>query len=243
MRSVIVTACGVLVAAGCWSSAAIAQALPPGLANLKIVQPDPERPGDGALSCAQISQEMSAIMQKRNLQQVAHTSKDQICRGKKVLDRQSAEKQKLAASQTPALVAASLAPSPATNVIVAKVNAENMALEQRQQPARQEATAEMMSGVGGMMGLFNDGRLMRLSLLAQEHQCAQNAPRPPPREPADSCENADEPHPTPAVARPPGKESSGPADPFGLKGKAAPAASPVGGADPFAKAPDPFTRR
>ena len=242
MRTLIATACGVFVAAACYSGAAIAQITSSDLAALKMVQPEAERPGDRLLSCAQISQEMSTIMEKRNLQQVVHASKDKICRGKKVLDRQSDEKQKLALAQAPALMAASVAPGPMTNVIVTRTSAETVALETRQQPARRQATTEMMSGVGGMVGLFNDPRLMRLGLLAQEHQCAESAPRPPPKAAAEACDNTDEARPTASIPRPPGKESSGPADPFAVRGKSKPAAVAVGENDAAAKS-DPFALR
>jgi hypothetical protein len=233
MRHVIVTACFALFAAGGASGPTIAQGLPPGLAGLKMVEPERERPGDKALSCAQLGEEMSAIMQRRNVSKVAAESKGKICRGKKVLDRQSEEKVKLSQTQTPALVAASLAASPATNAIVAKVNAENMALEQRQQPQRQQATAEMYSGVGGIMGAFNDPRLMRLGLLAQEKHCAQNAPRPPPGPPAgEACEEDGQ---APVMTDAPAPATAGRADPFAPKSRPAPATTAPAGNDPFAR--------
>ena len=86
-----------------------------------------------------------------------------------------------------------------------------------------------------MMGAFNDPRLMRLGLLAQERHCAENAPRPPPGPPAEACANTGDAQATPSIPRPAGKESSGPADPFAPKGKSAPAPVAPAGSDPFAR--------
>jgi len=235
MRTFIVTTSYVIAAFSFCSAAAIAQGLPPGLARLKMVQPEPERAGDRALSCKQILDEMGAIMQKRDVTKVAAASKSKICSNKKVLDRQGDEKMRLQQTQTPALVAASLAPGPGANAVVAKVNAENMALERKQQPARQQATAGMMDGVADIVTVFNDPRVMRLSLLAQERQCAESAPRPPPSEPSssDGCDDAGAtPTALSTTGTPDGAPPTGPADPFAPapKSKAAPA-----GSDPFSK--------
>jgi hypothetical protein len=116
-----------------------------------------------------------------------------------------------------------------------------MALEQQQQPERQQAQANMMSGAGDMMSVFNDPRLLRLSMLAQERQCAQSAPPPPQAKPADACEGNDEWIAASSIPRPPGKETSGAADPFAQRGKSTPVPVVPARSDQPAK-PDPFAR-
>jgi hypothetical protein len=220
MRHILVMTCCVIFAAGWCLREATAQGLPPGLVGTKMVAADPGRPGDQALSCAQITREIGLIMQKRNVTQVAATSKHKICSSTKVLTRQGNEKMKLQQSQTSALMVASVAPGPAAGAILSKVSVDTMALEQRQQPERRRANAEMTAGMGSMVSAFNDPRLLRLGMLAQERQCAENAPPPPEGSPAEACENADE------VAA----SATGPADPFAPRIKAAPAST-----DPFAR--------
>ena len=228
MRRILVTTWCVMFAAGWCTGEAIAQGIPSGLAGLNMLAPEPERPGDRALSCAQITREIGLIMQKRNVSEAAATSKRKICSSTKVLSRQVNEKLKLQQSQTSALTVASVAPGPAAGAIISKVNADTMTLERRQQPERQLANAEMLAGMGDMMSAFNDPRLMRLGMLAQERQCAENAPPPPENPPAEACEHADEVAGPAAAAidTPPG-----PADPFAPRRKPAPAST------------DPFSRR
>jgi hypothetical protein len=228
MRHILVATCCVICAAGGSIGEATAQGIPPSLAGLKMVAPEPERPGDRALSCAQITREIGLIMQKRKVQQAAATSRRKLCSSTKVLARQGNEKLQLQQAQTSALAAASVAPGPAAGAIISKVNADTMALERRQQPERQLANAQMMAGMGDMMSAFNDPRLMRLGMLAQERQCAENAPPPTEDPPAETCESTDD------VAAPPGAATAtatGPADPFAPNIKATPAN------------PDPFARR
>jgi hypothetical protein len=209
MRHILVMTCCVIFAAGWCLREATAQGLPPGLVGTKMVAADPGRPSAQALSCAQITREIGLITQKRNLTQVAATSKRKICGSTKVLTRQGNEKMKLQQSQTSALMVASVAPGPAAGAILSKVNVDTMTLEQRQQPERQRANAEMMAGMGSMVGVFNDPRLLRLGMLAQERQCAQNVPPPSEDPPAEACENADDLDAPPTTAI-----STGPADPF-----------------------------
>ncbi len=178
MRGIhVVAAC--FVAANCW-----AQGTPTDFSRLQIVAPAPERAGDQALSCAEISREIGQIMQKRNVSGAAAASKEKVCRSAQVLSQQVAEQQQLQQAQLPALIAANRAPPPVANAIHAKANAEKLALETRQQPGRQQARADQVSGAGDMLGAFNDPRLMRLALLAEEHQCAETMPQPPPEQTA-----------------------------------------------------------
>lgn len=190
-----------------------------------MVAADPERPSDQALSCAQITREIGLIMQKRNVTQVAATSKRKICSSTKVLIRQGNEKMKSQQSQTSALTVASVAPGPAAGAILSKVNVDTMTLEQRQQPERQRANAELMAGTGSMVGVFNDPRLLRLGMLAQERQRAESVSPPSEDAPAEACENAFDLDAPPATAN-----STGPADPFAPKSKTTPPST-----DPFAR--------
>jgi len=245
MNRVTAIACCVVWVAGGYSSPAKsqAQALPPGLAGLKIIEPEPERAGDRALSCAQITREIGLIMQKRNVSQAAASAKRKVCSSKKVLDRQVDEKKKLQAAQTPALIAAGLTPGPTSTAILTKVNADTLALEQRQQPGRQQAQGEMLAGVGDMMSAFNDPRLMRLAMLAQEHQCAQSMPPPPSKEPAEECDDSIGSHDALAIPRPEEKQSSGPPDPFAPRATSTPVTPGASAASSSFVKPDPFTRR
>ena len=74
----------------------------------------------------------------------------------------------------PALIAASAVGGPAANAVFSKTQAEDAALEARQQPERNRALAGLGSGMGDMLGVMNDPRLMRLVLLAQDKQCAES---------------------------------------------------------------------
>ena len=85
-----------------------------------------------------------------------------------MLNAQGDERKKLSAAQTPALIAASAVGGPAANAVFSKTQAEDAALEARQQPERNRALAGLGSGMGDMLGVMNDPRLMRLGLLAQE---------------------------------------------------------------------------
>ena len=166
-------------------------------------------------------------MQKRNVSEATSSSKAKICSSRQVLDRQIDEKMQLQQAQIPALAAASVAPGPAANAIISKVGADTIALEQRQQPARQQATEDMMSGMGSMVEVFNDPRLMRLGMLMQERQCTMNAPEPPPDDPVDPCAGTGtgENQAMPA----------GPPDPFAKRASPTSATTLPGGADPFAR--------
>jgi hypothetical protein len=162
------------------------------LSGIRIVEPAPELPGDRLLSCAQITAEMGAIMDKRGMKQGMASSKSKICGATQVLNKQGEERKRLSAAQTPALIAASGIGGPVASAVVRKTQAEDAALEARQQPERNRALAGMGSGMGDLLGVMNDPRLMRLGLLAQSKQCAESmAPRQ--RMPAvqdDGCENA-----------------------------------------------------
>jgi hypothetical protein len=88
--------------------------------------------------------------------------------------------------------------------VVRKTQAEDAALEARQQPERNRALAGMGSGMGDLLGVMNDPRLMRLGLLAQSRQCAESmAPKQQmPAMQGDGCENASV-HDAPAGAADP----------------------------------------
>ncbi len=209
-----------------------------GLAGLKLAQPEPERPGDRALGCAEISAEMGRIMQRRNVSSVAHSSKRKLCHSKDVLDRQAAEQQHLQQSQTAGRIAASAAPQPTARAMHATMDAETVALNQSQQADRNAATSDMVSGSANMLGVMNDGRLMRLSVLSQGRHCAANAP--PPSEPAEgACDEG--PPPRGKVQSPvrPGASSGAvnpmrTPDPFAQSGKRSAAGAASAAADPFA---------
>jgi hypothetical protein len=159
------------------------------LSAIRMAEPAAELPGDRLLSCAQITAEMARIMEKRDMKRAAASAKGKICGSTRVLNQQGQERHKLAAAQRPGLVVASAVGGPVANAVVSKAQAEDAALEARQQPERSRALAGLGSGMGDMMGVMNDPRLMRLALLAQEKQCAESM-APGPREPltqGESC--------------------------------------------------------
>ena len=165
------------------------------LSGIKMAEPSPELPGDRAMSCAQIAAEMGEIMNRRGMKRGIASSKSKICASTKVLNEQGEERKKLSAAQTPSLIAASAVGGPAANAVFRKTQAEDAALEARQQPERNRALAGMGSGMGDMLGVMNDPRLMRLGLLAQDKQCAESM-APKQQENAavqgDGCENVAE---------------------------------------------------
>jgi hypothetical protein len=208
------------------------------LSGIKLAEPSPELPGDRAMTCAQIAAEMGEIMNKRGMKQGIASSKSKICASTKVLNQQGEERKKLAAAQQPSLVAASVVGGPAANAVVRTTQAQDAALEARQQPERNRALAGLGSGMGDMLGVMNDPRLMRLSVLAQGKQCAESmAPKQQKQAAvqADSCVDAANDagvrHTSVSGASPPAT-SAGAADPFVQRGSetAKPAAQ-----DPFAK--------
>ena len=161
----------ILVIAVCASaSAAIAQM---DLSGIKMAEPAPELPGDRAMSCAQLAAEMGEIMNKRDMKRGVASSKSKICASTKVLNKQGEERRQLSAAQQPALISASVVGGPAANAVFSKTQAEDAALEAKQQPERNRALAGLGSGMGDMLGVMNDPRLMRLVLLAQDKQCAR----------------------------------------------------------------------
>jgi hypothetical protein len=233
MRGVIRRAAVVIVMCAA-ASTAIAQM---DLSGIKMAEPAPELPGDRAMSCAQIAAEMGEIMNKRGMKQGLASSKSKICGSTKVLNKQAEERKALSAAQTPSLIAASAVGGPVANAALQKTQAEDAALEARQQPERNRALAGMGSGVGDMLGVMNDPRLMRLAMLAQSRQCAETMA--PKQQPAaaqgDGCENvaddADARHTSVSASAAPGAPA-GTADPFVQRGSqtAKPTAQ-----DPFAK--------
>jgi hypothetical protein len=213
-----------LLAACVWSAAATAQM---DLSAMKIVEPSPELPGDRLLSCAKIAEEMGAIMERRGMKTKVASSKNKICSSKKTLDKQGEERKALSVAQMPALAVAGTVGGPVANVIMKKTQAEDAALEAKQRPGRDRAMAGVGSGIGDMMGVMNDPRLMRLGMLAQDKQCAETMAPPKKPQPApvgDGCDGVAE---TPDVATPPGVS-----DPF-VKHSATPVKPAA--ADPFAK--------
>ncbi len=118
------------VAACLFASAAIAQM---DLSGFKMVEPSPELPGDRAMSCAQLAAEMGEIMSKRDMQRGIASSKNKICASRKTLDAQAAERQKLSNAQMPALTTAAVVGGPAANAVFQKTQAEDAALEAKQQ--------------------------------------------------------------------------------------------------------------
>jgi hypothetical protein len=208
------------------------------LSSIKLVEPSPELPGDRALTCAQIGTQMSEIMRKRGMKDKIASSKSKICSARKTLDAQGEEKKRLSATQVPALTAAAYTGGPAAQAVTRKTQAEDAALEARQRPGRDRALASIGSGVGDMMDVMNDPRLMRLSLLAQEHRCGEVMAASQSAAPAasdDGCEDSDDgvgPQAESAPASPINAIPAGAADPFVQRGTAAakPAVS-----DPFAK--------
>jgi hypothetical protein len=208
------------------------------LSGIKMAEPSPELPGDRAMSCAQIAAEMGEIMNKRDMKRGLASSKSKICSSTKVLNRQGEERKALSAAQTPSLIAASTVGGPVANAVVQKTQAEDAALEARQQPERNRALAGMGSGIGDMLGVMNDPRLMRLGILAQGKQCAETMAPKQQKQAAvqgDGCENvaedADVRHNSVSGTSTPGTPA-GAADPFVQRGSAT--AKPVA-QDPFAK--------
>jgi hypothetical protein len=225
----------IAVIAVCAAPAALAQM---DLSGIKMAEPSPELPGDRGMSCAQIAEEMGQIMEKRDMKRGLASSKSKICGSTKVLNKQGEERKALSAAQTPALIAASTVGGPAANAVVRKTQAEDAALEARQQPERNRALAGMGSGIGDMLGVMNDPRLMRLGMLAQSKQCAASMAPKQQKQAAvqgDGCENVAEDadaHHTPVSATSSPQTPAGAADPFVQRGSetAKPAAQ-----DPFAK--------
>jgi hypothetical protein len=215
----------ILAAACVWSTAATAQI---DASGFKMVEPSPERPGDSLLSCAKIAEEMGEIMSKRDMKKNVASSRNKICSSTKTLDKQAKEKMALTAAQTPALIAAGAVGGPVANAILKTKQAEDAALEAKQRPKRQQALTGMHSGIGDMLGVMNDPRLMRLGLLAQAKQCAASMAPPQHRQPAansDGCDDvADEDEEATAPAGAP--------DPFVQRG-AKPVKPPA--SDPFAQ--------
>jgi len=144
------------------------------LSGIKMAEPSPELPGDRSMSCSQIAAEMGEIMNKRGMKRGVASAKSKICASTKVLNEQGEERKKLSAAQTPALIAASTVGGPVANAVVSKTQAEDAALEARQQPERNRALAGAGSGISDMVNVMNDPRLMRLGLLAQGKQCAES---------------------------------------------------------------------
>jgi hypothetical protein len=207
------------------------------LSGIKMAEPSPELPGDRAMSCGQIAAEMGKIMEKRDMKRAMASSKKKICGSTKVLNTQGEERKKLSAAQTPGLIAASAVGGPVANAVVRRTQAEDAALEARQQPERNRALAGMGSGIGDMLGVMNDPRLMRLAMLSQDRQCAESmAPRQ--REAAvqgDGCDVAADDVDSgraPVSAAPAAAAPAGAADPFVQRGSIT-AKPPV--QDPFAK--------
>ena len=126
------------------------------------------------MSCAQLAAEMGEIMNKRDMKHGIALSKSKICASTKVLNKQGEERRQLSAAQQPALISASVVGGPAANAVFSKTQAEDAALEAKQQPERNRALAGLGSGMGDMLGVMNDPRLMRLMLLAQDKQCAES---------------------------------------------------------------------
>jgi hypothetical protein len=213
-----------LLAALTWSAASNAQL---DLAGIRMAEPSPELPGDRALSCTQLANEMGEIMRKRGMKRGMASARNKICASRKTLDAQGDERQKMLNAQRPTLTAAAAVGGPVANAALQKTQAEEAALEARQRPERDRAVTGISSGVGDMMGVMNDPRLMRLSILAQEQRCEQTmAPKEtPPAAEGDGCEGDAE------VTGRPGAPGVA-ADPFVQRGAtpAKPAAS-----DPFAK--------
>ena len=223
----VLAAIAVMVTWGICAGDTSAQMMP-------MVEPEPERPGDRALTCEQLAREMGAIMKKRNLNAAAKSSKSKICRGSSVLKQQGEERKRLMVAQTPQLAAAGATAGPAAAAIINKTQAEQMALDARQQPGRRQAVADVNSGIGDMMGVMNDPRLMRLGMLAMAKNCGDRMAPPPEDAPAaveDGCDIDLAPEPGNQFANP-SQPPAERADPF-AKPSATPAKSAV--ADPFAR--------
>jgi hypothetical protein len=209
------------------------------MSNFKMVEPSPELPGDRLLSCARIAEEMGAIMNRRGMRKNVASSRSKICSSSKAMNNLAEEKKAQSAAQTPELITASVVGGPAANAILRKTQAEDAALEAKQRPKRDQALRGMSSGIGDMVGVMNDPRLMRLGLLAQDKQCAETMAPPQQNTPAaegDGCEDV---------------ADTADAHPDPVSNRAAPA-TPVGVPDPFVQsgtkpakpaAQDPFARR
>lgn len=207
------------------------------LSGIKIAEPSPELPGDRALGCTQIAVEMGEIMRKRDMKRGIASAQSKICGSKQVLDQQGEERKKMLTAQMPQLTAAAAVGGPVANAVVRKTQAEEAALEAKQRPGRDRAMAGIGSGIGDMMGVMNDPRLMRLSMLAQQQHCGENmapARQPPDTSKGDGCGDADD---TAARAQDISTRAEAPpavADPF-VKSGAAPAKAAA--QDPFAQRP------
>jgi hypothetical protein len=191
MRDVVKTSFILLITACVWSGASTAQIDPSGF---KMVEPSAALPGDSLMSCAKIAAEMGAIMNKRNLKKNVASSRNKICSSKKTLNKQAKEKMALTTAQAPALIAAGAVGGPVANALLMTKQAEDAALEAKQRPKRAQALSGMHSGIGDMLGVMNDPRLMRLGLLAQDKQCAETMAPPPQEQPAangDGCDDKD----------------------------------------------------
>ncbi len=227
------------MAASAWACTVNAQMNPfsmPNIAGMKIAEPEPERPGDRTLSCTQIANEMGEIMSRRGMKSKMASSKSQICNSRKSLDAQGEERKKLLTAQVPELTAAAALGGPVAAAVTRKTQTQEAALEAKQQPERQRAIAGIDSGIGDLMSVMNDPRIMRLTLLAEEHQCAASMAPPKTEQHAaakDPCDETTEESATsslttspvsPRVATP-----AGAVDPFVKKGR------PPVAQDPFAK--------
>lgn len=237
MQHATLSKAALLVAACAWASASIAQL--GGLAAIKIVEPSPELPGDRALSCTQLAAEMGEIMRKRGMKAGMASSRNKICGSRKTLDRQGEERKKMLTAQMPTLTAAAAVGGPVANAVVQKTQAEEAALEAKQRPERDRALAGIDSGIGDMISVMNDPRLMRLGVLSQEKQCAESMA--PPQEElqaatTDGCDNpvdeADVPSPLSVSGGPASVAPAGAADPFVQRGATTPKPAAQ---DPFAK--------
>ncbi len=226
----------VLVAAAVSSSVSMAQM---NLSNFKMPEPSRELPGDRAMSCPQIAAEMGEIMRKRDMRSKVASSTKKMCGSTRTLDKLGEERRALAATQIPALTSAAVVGGPVANAVTRKTQAQDAALEAKQRPERDRAMAGIGSGVGDMVSVFNDPRLMRLALLAQDKQCAESmaaAQKPVDTPASTAC--ADVPADADVVPRGAGSGSS--------------ASAPAGADDPFAQrggspvkptANDPFAKR
>jgi hypothetical protein len=192
-------------------------------AMMKMAEPAPPRPGDAAMSCAQIGQEMQSILKKKNVRPNAQRNTKAACELQRSM------------TLTPAEQAALSNPSPQAEL-----------LREQKSAQIQAATQNMMAANSGMMEAMNDPRLMRLAILADEKHCAFEEQEPPAQAPvADTCGSGVV---TPAMVTggvvPPAPASTGRPDPFKPVAKppvtapaVTPPSSPVTPAsgDPFVK--------
>lgn len=227
----VTTLTAALLAAACLGSSAANAQLD--LSSIKMAEPSPELPGDRAMSCAKIAEEMGEIMSRRGVKQKVASSRSKLCSSRKEFDRLGEERKKLSATQNPALVTAAMTGGPAADIVTRKTQAEDAALEAKQRPDRDRAVAGVGSSIGDIMSVMNDPRLVRLNMLGQEKRCAESmAPsqKSAARPEGDVCDGVvDE---SAAAA---GRTVTSPAaasDPFAARGK--PAATPAA-SDPFAK--------